>query len=74
MTDEETDSADFADARNFYKGEEWTKNGSKVDRLLNAGNSLDKLRETLVKAIKHRPWIRLTIRQRTRVLQQWPPQ
>jgi hypothetical protein len=37
---EVTDSADFADARNFYKVEKWTKDGTKVDSLLYAGNSL----------------------------------
>jgi hypothetical protein len=36
---EVTDSPDFADARNFYKVEKWTKDGSKVDSLLYAGNS-----------------------------------
>jgi hypothetical protein len=63
--DEETNE------RNFYKVEKWTQDGSKVDRLLYAGNNLDKAREIFAKAIKHRPRIRLTIRQRTRVLQEW---
>jgi hypothetical protein len=40
--------------------------------MLYAGNDLDKAREAFAKAIKHWPRIRLTIRQRTRVLQQWP--
>jgi hypothetical protein len=31
-----------------------------------------KAREIFQRAIKHRPRIRLTIRQRTRVLKQWP--
>ena len=44
----------------------------KVDGLLYAGNNLDKAREIFAKAIKHRPRIRLTIRQRTRVLEQCP--
>ena len=69
---EETDDPLYADDRNFYKLEKWTKDGSKVDRLLYAGNSLDKARELFGEAIKHRPRIRLTIRQRTRVLEQWP--
>jgi hypothetical protein len=30
----------FADARNFYKVEKWTRDGTKVDSLLYAGNSL----------------------------------
>ena len=38
----------------------------------NAGNNLDKAREIFAKAIKHRPRIILTIRQRMRVLDQWP--
>jgi hypothetical protein len=41
--------------------------------MLYAGNNLDKARELFAEAVKHRPRIRLTIRQRTRVLQQWPP-
>ena len=61
------------DDRNFYKLEKWTKDGSKVDRLLYAGNNLDKARLLFQAAIKHRPRIRLTIRQRMRVVRQWPP-
>ena len=40
--------------------------------MLYAGSSLEKTREVFAAAIKHRPRIRLTIRQRTRVLHQWP--
>jgi hypothetical protein len=72
LPNEETDSPDFADQQNFYKIEKWTKDGTKVDRLLYAGNNLKKARELFAAAIKHRPRIRLTIRQRTRVLKQWP--
>jgi hypothetical protein len=57
---------------NFYKVEKWTRDGTKVDSLLYAGNNLDKARRIFERAIKHRPRIRLTIRQRTRVLQEWP--
>jgi hypothetical protein len=56
----------------FYKVEKWTRDGTKVDRMLYAGNNLDKARHIFAAAVKHRPKIRLTIRQRTRVLQQWP--
>jgi hypothetical protein len=63
-----------ADDRNFYKLEKWTKDGTKIERMLYAGNNLDKARELFAEAIKHRPGIRLTIRQRTRVLQEWPIQ
>jgi hypothetical protein len=72
-SDEEIDNPLLADERNFYKVENWTKDGAKVDRMLYAGNNLDKAREVFQRAVKHRPRIRLTIRQRIRVLQQWPP-
>jgi hypothetical protein len=62
----------IADHRNFYKVEKWTKDGSKVDHMLYAGSSLDKARDVFAEAIYHRPRIRLTIRQRTQVLEQWP--
>jgi hypothetical protein len=71
-SDEETDEPLIADHRNYYKVEKWTKDGDRIERMLYAGNNLDKARDIFVKAIKHRPRIRLTIRQRTRVLQQWP--
>jgi hypothetical protein len=69
---EETSEPLIADNRNYFKVEKWTKDGSKVDRMLYAGNSLDKARDIFATAVKHRPRIRLTIRQRTRGLQQWP--
>ena len=69
---EKTDNPLYADDRDFYKVEKWMRDGMKVDSLLYAGNNLDKAREIFVKAIEHRPRIRLTISQRTRVLQQWP--
>jgi hypothetical protein len=71
-SDEETLNPLKADDRNFYKVEKWTKDGTKVDRMLYAGSNLDKAREVFAAAIKHRPRIRLTIRQRTHVLEQWP--
>jgi len=37
-----------------------------------AGSSLDKAKRIFDRMVKHRPRIRLTIRQRTRVLEQWP--
>jgi hypothetical protein len=83
MPDPKPDDADFheettdplvADVRNFYKVEKWTRDGTKVDSLLYAGNSLGRARSVFEQAIKYRPRIRLTIRQQTRVLDQWPPQ
>jgi hypothetical protein len=71
-SDEETNDPLVADVRNLYKVEKWTRDGTKVDSLLYAGSSLDKARDVFAKAIKHRPRINLTIRQRTRVLERWP--
>jgi hypothetical protein len=72
-SNEETNDPLVADVRNFYKVEKWTRDGMRVDSLFYAGNNLDKARDIFAKAIKHRPRIRLTIRQRTRVLDEWPP-
>ena len=71
-SDEETENLLYADDRNFYKLEKWTKDGTKIERMLYTGNNLDKARKLFAEAVKHRPRIRLTIRQLTRVLQQWP--
>ena len=67
-SDEETNKPLLADHRNYYKAEKWTKEG-RLERMLYAGSNLDKAQELFAAAIKHRPRIRLTIRQRT---QQWP--
>jgi hypothetical protein len=45
-----------------------------VVELLFAGSSLDKAKRVFDRWAKHRPRIRMTIRQRTRVLRQWPEQ
>ena len=71
-SDEETDNPRYADDRNFYKVEKWTRDGQEVDHLLYAGNNLRRAQEIFAKAVAHRPGIRLTIRQRTRVMQGWP--
>jgi hypothetical protein len=71
-SDEETDEPLIADHRNFYKVEKWTKDGARVERMLYAGSNLDKAREVFASAIYHRPRIRLTIRQRTQALEEWP--
>jgi hypothetical protein len=52
--------------------EKWTKDGTKVDSLLYAGNNFSRAQHVFANALRHRPRIRLTIRQGTRVLQQWP--
>jgi len=71
-SDEQIDNPLLADDRNYFKVEKWTKDGTKVDRMLYAGKDLDKARDIFAQAIKHRPRIRLTIRQKTCVLQRWP--
>jgi hypothetical protein len=71
-SNEETDDPIYADTRNFYKVEKWTRDGLRVERMLYAGNSLDKARALFSAIIKHRPRIRLMIRQRGRVLEKWP--
>jgi hypothetical protein len=70
-SDEETDEPRLADDRNYYKVEKWTKHG-RVERMLYAGSNLDKAQSIYFAEIKHRPRIKLTIRQRTRVLGEWP--
>ena len=67
---EETRDPLCADDHNFYEVEKWTRDGTKVDSLLYAATISPRRRISLARAIKHRPRIRLTIRQRTLVMQQ----
>ena len=72
-SDEETDDPTYADRRNFYKVEKVEpRNGLRVELMLYAGNDLDKARRIFERTAKHRPRIRLTIRLRMRVLDEWP--
>jgi hypothetical protein len=41
-SDEETDDPHYADRRNFYKVEKWSRDGLRVELVLYAGSSLDK--------------------------------
>jgi hypothetical protein len=61
-----------ADEFNFYKIEKCNKDGSKVDCMPYTGKSLEVARKIFSEAIKNRPRIRLTIRQRRSMLEQWP--
>ena len=61
-----------ADRRNFYKIEKWSRDGLRVELMLYAGDNLDKARRIFERTTKHRPRVRLTIRQRTRGLDEWP--
>ena len=69
---EETDDPLHADRRNFYKVEKWSRDGHRVEEMLFAGNSLANAQRIFERFITKRPRSRLTIRQRTRVLQEWP--
>jgi hypothetical protein len=69
---EETDDRLVADRRNFFKVELWTRDGQHVERLLFAGNSLDKACALFTSYGKRRPRAHLTIRQRSRVLEERP--
>ena len=53
--DEETDDPTYADRRNFYKVERWSRDGLRVDLMLYAGNNLDKARRIFERTVKHRP-------------------
>lgn len=68
----ETDDPNYADDRNFYKVERWSKDGLHVIDLLYAGDDLEKAREIFDAAKKSRPGRPYTIRQRIRVLANWP--
>ena len=72
QSDEETDDPLYADRRNFYKVEKCSRDGKRIDSLIYAGNGLRKARSIFLRMTERRPSIRLTIRQRTRVLEQWP--
>ena len=39
-SDEETDDPHYADRRNFYKVEKWSRDGLRVELMLYAGNNL----------------------------------
>ena len=70
---EETDDPLYADRRNFYKVERWSRDGLYIEEMLFAGNSLAKAQLIFERCVTKRPRSRLTIRQRTRVLKKWPP-
>jgi hypothetical protein len=49
-SDEETNNPLYADDRNFCKVEKWTRDGTKVDKMLYGGDNLDKAREIFAAA------------------------
>ena len=73
-SDEETDEPLLADHRNYYKVEQWSRDGTRVERMLFAGHSLDRARAIFEAELRRRPRGRYTICRRAWVLDQWPPQ
>lgn len=71
-SEEETTDDYYADKRNFYKVEEWTRDDQRIERLIYAGNNIAKARTIFREAHTKRPRGRYTIRQRARVLDKWP--
>jgi hypothetical protein len=69
---EETDDPTYADERNFFKVEKWTRNDLHVEVMLHAGSSIEKARAVFNKITMQRPRGRYNIRQRTHVLAKWP--
>jgi hypothetical protein len=70
--DDETDDPVYADRRNFYKVEKWSRDGLRVELMIFAGSNPEKARRVFERTVKYRPRIRLTLRQRMRVLDEWP--
>jgi hypothetical protein len=68
---EETDDPLVADRRHFFKVELWTGDGRHVERLLLAGNNLDKARALCAAYGKRRPRARLAAQPRG--VAKWPP-
>jgi hypothetical protein len=58
----------YADRRNFYKVEKWSRDGLRVELMILAGSNLEKARRVFNRVVKYRPRIRLTLRQRMRIL------
>jgi hypothetical protein len=71
MQEDTTADPVVADIHNFYKVELWTRDDF-IERMLFAGRSLDTARDVFADYARRRPAARLTIRQRMRVLTQWP--
>jgi hypothetical protein len=55
LSDEQTDDPLYADDRNFYKVEAWSRDGVRIDALLYAGNNLRNAQKIFVATVKHRP-------------------
>jgi hypothetical protein len=66
-SDEQPDDPQYADQRDFYKVETWSRDGMRTEQMLYADSNLGKA--IFSAKVKHPSRIQLTIGQRTRVLQ-----
>jgi hypothetical protein len=71
-SEEQTEDPHYADQRNFYKVEKWSRDGLQIEAMLYAGSNLNRAQAIFINLVKYWPSIRLTIRQRMRVFQEWP--
>jgi hypothetical protein len=71
-SDKQTDDPAYADERDFYKVEAWSRDDELMVMMLFAGSSFDRAREIFEAEVKRRPNTRLSIRQRSHVLRKWP--
>jgi hypothetical protein len=69
---ETTTDADYANQRNFFKVELWTKDDQRSPGCCTPATAFDEARAVFNAAVKHRPSGRYTIRQWYRVVEQWP--
>ena len=69
---EETNDPLIADHRNFYKVEKWTKDGARSTTCSMPAATWTRRGNSSQRRSRHRPRIRLTIRQSSQVLEQWP--
>jgi hypothetical protein len=53
-SDEQTDNPLYAADRNFYKLEKWSKDGTKIERMLYAGNNLGQKRLPTTRLLRPR--------------------
>jgi hypothetical protein len=70
----ETDDADEADRRRYYKVELWDSTEQHVLQFLHASNDLGRAQVVFASETQRRPRGRYTLRQDSRVLQRWPHQ
>jgi hypothetical protein len=60
-SDEQTDDPAYADERDFYKVEAWSRDDELMVMMLFAGSSFDRAHEIFEAEVKRRPNIRLTM-------------